>query len=80
MIRIIAKNVKSLLNNRFKGIITIKATAYDALFVEIDNGRFVYRTVIYNITNYMLYEQGSISIADKIGREYRQYIDWYFYK
>lgn len=80
MIRIIAKNVKNLLSNRFKGIISIKTTSYDAFIVEIDNGRFVYRTVIYNITNYLLYEQGSISIADKIGREYRTYIDWNFYK
>lgn len=80
MIRIIAKNVKKLLEIRFKGFVTVKSTSYDALIIEIDNGRFVYRGVVYNVTNYMLYEQGSISIADKIGREYRKYIDWNFYK
>ena len=80
MIRVIASNVKKLLANRFKGIVTVKVTSYDALTVEIDNGRFVYRDVVYNVTDYMIYEQGSISIADKIGREYRQYIDWNFYK
>ena len=80
MNRVIANNVKKLLKNRFKGIITIKTMPYDAFIVEIDNGRFIYRTVIYNISNYLLYENGSISIADKIGREYRQYIDWNFYK
>lgn len=80
MIRIIAKNVKKLLEARFKGIVTVKVTSYDALTIEIDNGRFVYRDVVYNVTDYMIYEQGSISIADKIGREYRTYIDWNFYK
>lgn len=80
MIRIIAKNVKKLLEARFNGFVTVKSTSYDALIIEIDNGRFVYRAVVYNVTNYMLYEQGSISIADKIGREYRRYIDLNFYK
>ena len=80
MIRIIAKNVKKLLEIRFKGIITVKSTSYDALIVQIDTDKFVYRTVVYHVTNYMLFEQGSISIADKIGQEYRKYINWYFYK
>lgn len=80
MIRIIAKNVKKLLETRFKGIVTVKTASYDALIIEIDNGRFVYRDVVYNVTKYMIYEQGSISIAEEIGREYRKYIDWNFYK